>query len=263
MKYRLSILLRMISGFLFCLLFFVGFVRFYCLMSYIWAYVASLCFAAIYVYSSFLAFRYQRHYFFEFKAEFTLKLLLIFAMFGSAIFLNSTFEIVIDLGNKYLLGFYFLLIYLGFDLISELALIISCYHNNYDRFAYRNKAKKIVKYIDQQAQIGNILEDKIGPSRRVPKATIFFAMYNTDAYDFFADSEGEFIAFYETDFYEELMQFSLENQKFYKKKIEDENYILDTRCNKVCITKDKFSFYDCNGKKCTFTMKFERKRLDE
>ena len=46
-----------------------------------------------------------------------------------------------------------------------------------------------------------------------------FIPFNVFAYDFFADNDGELVAFYESDFYEELMQFSKENQLFYGKKI--------------------------------------------
>jgi hypothetical protein len=122
---------------------------------------------------------------------------------------------------------------------------------------------KVVEYIEHQNEIGNTIEDKIGYTKRSSNGRNQFingrkrlSIYRNVAYDFFANNEGKLIAFYETRFYEELMKFSKENQLFYGKIITDKNYILDSRCNKVCITKEKFSFYDHNGVKCIFTMRF-------
>lgn len=259
-KYRLFSILRFIAGFFFCLFFFKGFVRFYCLLDYWWPYITSLSFAFAYLFFSYAASHYKRRYFLEMKTELSLKVILFLVMYGSAIFLHNTFEFTIDLQHPVAADVYFLMMYFGFDMIADFAIEATSYHSTYNWFAYWNKTNKILRYIEHQNSIGNKIDDKIGYSKRSLRMRDRFIPFNVFAYDFFADNDGELVAFYESDFYEELMQFSKENQLFYGKKIDDENYILDSRCNKVCITKDKFSFYDHNGRKCIFTMKFDRTR---
>ena len=86
----------------------------------------------------------------------------------------------------------------------------------------------------------------------------FWGALNFKAYDFFVSHDGKPHPFTDDDFYMQLKKFSKYNQVFYGVHLKEKNYILDCRCNKICLDKERFTFYDYNNVKCIMTIKVHK-----
>lgn len=256
MKYKLSMLFRFLTGLAFCYLYFKGSFKLF-----IWEidrrffiyYITSAVLSSLYLYFSYLVSRYSRRYFFEFRKEFLMKLMLILVMYGSVILLSFLLPAVISIGNKKLIVVYFILIYVAYDFISEVALVTMAYGKSIDMSKYQYTEVKIAQHYmeNPNRSYAKIVEE----SKKFHIKNIFSRWILPPVYDCFVTHNEDCYAFFDKTFYEELLKFSKENQIFYGKKITNENYILDNRCNVVCIAEDNFTFYDHYGRKCIFVNK--------
>lgn len=261
MKYKLALFLRFLTGFLFYLLFFIAsyksIVTGQLQIMYLFSFVAAL----VYLYFSYLVSHYHMHYFFEFLKELILKLILIVSMYGFVAFVYFCFPLAINSGSRGLVFLVFGALYIAFDFISDLAIVTSSYRKAVEVSKYHSKMAKIANYEEQMMDEQNEFERQefIENQQRIKKSSKFFSRYiSLCVYDCFIDHEIECYGIYDKAFYMKLIEFSKENQRFFGKKLGDnKNYILDCRCNIICIN-DTFSFVDHNGSKCVITKKINK-----
>lgn len=258
MKYKAILFLRFFTGFIFYACFFIGSYNFIITSEFPVAYVISFVSAMLYLYFSYLVSHFNMHYFFEFIKELILKVTLIATMFGFALFVYFVFPAVINSGKKGMIFVVFFTFYIAFDFISEVAIISTSYRRSVDFTLYYSKmTQNQLKYIKLQEE--DPLLPKIDFEKRYSKFRQFISRYlQVCVYDCFIDHEGKCYGVFDKAFYMKLIEFSKENQRFFSKKLSNNtDYILDCRCNVVCIREGIVTFFDHNGTKCVFTSKIK------
>lgn len=247
MKYKLYTFLRFITGFLFYLFFFIASYKSLANTGISILYLGAFISSVLYLFFSYKVTYYNMHYFFEFKKELILKIILILSMFGIVLMFYKVFPFILGSEKRGLIILFFLGFYVAFEVISELAIITTSYKKSIDMASYEYK---MIRIYEQEESCGKSIYKKTKHSF----ITRFINKYiQLSVYNCFVDHEGNCYGLYDDAFYSKLINFSKENQRFYNKKIENNSdYILDCRCNVICIKEQNFILFDHSGTRCVF-----------
>lgn len=262
MNYKLALTLRFLTGFLFYSFFFIGSYQFlisgYFSNFYIFSFLTSL----VYLYFSYLVSYYNMHYLFEFTKEFILKSILIISMHAFVVFVCLCFPLVLGAGNKGLTILFFGSFYIAFEVISELAIVTTSYRKSVNLELYESKMLFNFQKEEYERSLNPDeyyyqIPKKVGIIEKLISKYLFVTVSNC-----FVNHNNECYGVYDKAFYMKLLEMSLENQRFFDIKLQDnKNYIVDCRGNKICITNSNFSFIDHYGAKCIITKNFSKELI--
>lgn len=259
MKYKRTLLFRFLTGLLFYTFYFIASYKFLVTGNFPVLYILSIVSVMMYLYFSYKVSYLNMHYLFEFRKELVLKCVMIFIMYGFVFFVYKAIPFVFQKENNLLFVFFFFSFYIVFDVVSEIAIISTSYRKSVNIDLY--ESKMLHNFDIEQAQMMNSsfnnnykLMKKPSLLKRIIEKYLFVTVCNC-----FVNHNNECYGVYDKAFYMKLIEMSKENQSFFSKRIKDDlNYILDCRCNVVCISKSKFEFIDHYGSKCIITKDFSK-----